>query len=80
MRTCAARQRVSGCYSRLSKTSSCDFATDGCKKWKECDEFHLRTFKGGLNNDVKNLNDLYARGLRLPWSDFRSMATSSRIT
>lgn len=44
----------------------------GCKKWKECDKFCLKIFKfyGSLNNDVKNLNDLYVRGMRFLWIDF----------
>jgi len=57
---------------------ACAFATDGCKKWKEGNESRPAIFKGGLNNDMKNSNDLYARGLRLSWSDFDTLIANSR--
>lgn len=57
-----------------------DFATVVCKKWKECDKFRPNIFKGGLNNDVKISNDLYARGMRFLWTDFDVFITTSNYS
>ena len=52
-----------------------DFETAGCKKWKECETFRSKIFKDGLNDDVENSNDLYARRMRF---DFDAFNTTSR--